>query len=481
MNLKEHVPKASVIVLVWNGAAYVKDCLNAVLSQDYADFEVIVVDNNSTDSSADIVAEQFSQVHLIRNERNLGFSAGNNVGLRAANGDVLVLLNQDTVVQTGWLEALIAAFEETDAGIAGCKALYPDGSIQHAGAFVYGPRAATEHTGRYEPDDGRFDQLRDADFVTGAALAISRAAMEKIGLLDEGFSPVYYEDTDWCYTAREAGFRVLYAPAARLVHHETPTAQRERHEHKYAMHHGRMRLIFKHWPMERLRGEFAPAEKAWAASLERSVEMMAARRAYLVTMLDVGEISTFRTRSDGVACGADPTGEALALLRMLSDLRAVCVTQQVGARKASEEHASPPSPPTSADAITEQEALLPQRHTQFEELQSRRVIREQPFVSQAPVVGPLIAALRQRWHDLAVRWSIVPVIHQQVQFNTQVGEFLRLQMQMDDQLRVALQRSQQSALGLERDIAENMREINEMAERLAVLLRTLPEKDDEIT
>jgi GT2 family glycosyltransferase len=465
--------RASVIVLAWNGIEYLENCLDAVLSQECADSEVIVVDNGSSDDSADFVATHYPQVRLIRNERNLGFSAGNNVGLRAASGDVLVLLNQDTVVQAGWLEALIAAFEPPDVGIAGCKALYPDKSIQHAGAFVYGPRAETEHTGRHEPDDGSFDQSRDADFVTGAALAISRPALERIGLLDEGFSPVYYEDTDWCYTAREAGFRVVYVATARLVHHETPMAQRERHEHKYALHHGRMRFIFKHWSMDQLRKEFAPAEGDWTASLTRTEEMMAARRAYLVTMLDAGEIATFRTRPDGVACDADPTEEALALLQILSDLRAICVTPESGIQEVGQDQ------PVEVDVVVEQEALLPQRHTLFEELQSRQVIREQPFVSQVPVVGPLIAALRQQWHNFAVRWSIVPVMQQQNRFNVQVSDFLRLQMTMDDQLREALRRTQQAGIGRERDIAENMREINEIAERLAALLQIVSPEHDE--
>ncbi len=475
--------KASVIVLTWNGIEYLEHCLDAVLSQDYADLQVIVVDNNSTDGSADLVATRYPQVHLIRNNRNLGFSAGNNVGLRAADGDVMVLLNQDTVVQVGWLEALVAAFEQPDVGIAGCKALYPDGTIQHAGGFVYGTRVETEHTGRHEPDDGRFDQLRDADFVTGAALAISGIVLNRVGLLDEGFSPVYYEDVDWCYTAREAGFRVVYVPAARLVHHETPTARRESHEHKYTLHHGRLRFVFKHWTMKRLREEFVPEEKAWAVGLGRTVEMMAARRAYLVTMLEAKAIAAFRTRPSGAARGADPTGEALALLRMLSDLRAACVVQESGFGRDTE-LAAPPDQPARVNMIAEQEARLPQRQTQFAELQSRRVIQEQPFASQVPVVGPLIAALRQKWHNLAVRWSLMPVIHQQNQFNTQVSDFFRLQMHMGDQLRIALQHTRQSIVELERDVtentldvAENMREINEMAERLAALP---PAEHDEI-
>jgi GT2 family glycosyltransferase len=414
--------RVSVIVLAWNGVAYLDDCLNAVLGQQGPDFELVVVDNASTDGSADLVAERFAAARLIRNRRNLGFAGGCNVGLRAATGDVLVLLNQDTVVHDGWLAALTAAFDEPTVGIAGCKALYPNGSIQHAGGLVHGARAETEHVGRGEPDDGRFDALSEPHFVTGAALAISRTALARIGLLDEGFFPAYYEDVDWCTTAREAGFRVVVVPEARLVHLETPTAQRESYEHKAALHRGRLRFVFKHWPLARLAEEFIHAEREWAAVLGRTVEMMAARRAYLTTLLDVGGIAAFRTRADGVAEGADPEEEALALLRLLTDLRAACVEGR------------------GADG-----ALFADRYALFRELWERHASWDPPpFVARVPILGPRLAAA----------WQLCQALRHQVAFYRRAGEMLNLMVLWNEELA--------------RDVAESLREIDALAERLAV-------------
>lgn len=130
----------SAIVLSWNGKKYIADCLDALLAQDYAHLELLVVDNGSTDGTPELVAEQYPLVTLIRNGRNLGFAPGNNIGLRAATGDLLVLLNQDTRVQPGCLAALAATFADPSIGVAGCKLLYPDGTIQHAGGYLYGSR-----------------------------------------------------------------------------------------------------------------------------------------------------------------------------------------------------------------------------------------------------------------------------------------------------------------------------------------------------
>jgi GT2 family glycosyltransferase len=501
--------KAVVIVLSWNGLAYLVDCLDAVLAQDHPDFEVIVVDNGSSDGSADFVGEQYPDVRLIRNDRNLGFAAGNNVGLRAATGGVLVLLNQDTVVRSGWLEALVRTFEDPTVGIAGCKAVYPDGTIQHAGGIVHGARAETEHVGRSEPDDDHYGNLREVDFVTGAALAISRAALTRVGLLDEGFYPAYYEDVDWCYTAREAGFRVVYAPAAQLTHHETPAAQRESHKHKYALHRGRVRFVLKHWASRRLEAEFLPAERAWVASLGRTVEMMSARRAYLTAMLESRTIAAFRTRPDGIARDADPEREALKLLWLLDDLRAACVTPEAELEitDTGRETAAILMRSAAADRIAEQEALIPKRSEQFTALRALQEIRERPFTSEVPFVGPLIAGLRQLWHDFAIRWSVLPLLHRQSRFNAKLGDFIGLLMRMDDQLRVALhhtqqelrrtqqelhrtqqelhrtqqdlQRSNQWNAELERDVAENIREINELAGRLVTMFEAPPAERDE--
>lgn len=496
--------KASVIVLSWNGIEYLGDCLDAVLAQDYPDLEVVVVDNGSTDGSANLVGEQYPEVALIRNERNLGFAAGSNVGLRAATGDVLALLNQDTIVEPDWIRALVSTIQDPTIGIVGSKSFYPDGTVQHAGGLVYGARAETDHLGRHEPDDGRFDEVRDVDFVTGAALAVARTALSHIDLLDESFSHAYYEDVDWCYTAREAGFRVVVSPAAQLIHYETPTAQRESHDHKYALHQGRVRLVLKHWPLERLRREFFPAERAWAASLGRTAEMMSARRAYLVNMLDVQTIVAFRTRPNGVSHDADPHSEARQLLVFLADLRSTCVIGETGLREEQEpwEPGRLPARSTAADKISEQYRLLPHRSEQFGALRDLQEIREEPFASEVPLVGPLLARLRQLWYQLAVRWSVVPLLQQQSGFNALLGDFLGLLMQMDDQLRVALQRTEQELhrtqqelhrtqhelqlarrwnAEIERDTAENIREINDLSRRLVAtgkMSSTTPNGED---
>ena len=203
-------PRATVIILVWNGRDYLEACLDAVLAQDYASFGVMVVDNGSTDGSPRLVADNFPEAELLTNDRNLGFAAGNNVGLQVLAGmpcetstDFAVLLNQDTVVHHGWLASLARTFAGTRVGIAGCKLLYPDGTIQHAGGYLYGPRGETGHRGRHDKAEGTTtpvagppDGLTDIEFVTGAALAISREALATIGPLDEGFWPAYYEDVD---------------------------------------------------------------------------------------------------------------------------------------------------------------------------------------------------------------------------------------------------------------------------------------------
>ena len=433
-------PRASVIVLAWNGIEYLEDCLDAVLAQDYADFETIVVDNGSTDGSPDLVAERFPQVHLIRNERNLGFASGNNVGLRAAAGDLLVLLNQDTHVHPGWLAALAGVFDDPALGIAGCKLLFPDGTIQHAGAYLYGPRGESKHVGCHSPDEGQFDHLADADFVTGAALAINRTALDKCGPLDEGFSPAYYEDVDWCYRVRAAGCRVVYQPQAVATHYESTAMDPLSHERRFAENQGRLRLLFKHWSPERLVNEFGPAELDWLAVMDRSEELMAARRAYLNTILTLSSILAFRG-----AC----TGEAEALVGLLTDLRAATADGLVSRPTA---EGDDPSATDGVLATADRE-----RADLLRALEENQLLREYRFASEVPLLGHLIVVVRELWNSVAAKWYVRPLYQQQSVFNAQVVSYLH-----------SLEHRSQ---GEPRDVAENIRELTALAERLAELTR----------
>ena len=429
-------PMASVIVLAWNGIDYLETCLNSILAQEHASFEVIVVDNGSKDGSPDFVQQHFPQVKLIRNDRNLGFAAGNNVGLRAANGDILVLLNQDTEVQPSWLAALVHTFSDPGIGLVGCKLLYPDGTIQHAGGFLQGARSETSHKGRHMVDDGQLDRLVDADFVTGAALGISRSALATVGLLDEAFFPAYYEDIDWCYRTRAAGFRVVYEPRAVAVHHESTTTESSSYAQKLALSQGRLRFVFKHHPLDRLVNDFFPAELEWVGATDRNEDIMAIRRAYLHTMLHLPDILAFRHSS---------SVEAGLLMDLLSSLRSATLA---GLLPPEDTGVSPTTSGTEAEQVRTKARAESLKLV----LRSQR-IREVPFASQVPVLGKMIVAIRSLWNSMATKWYVRPMILQQNVFNEQVANYLGL-LSRDLEL-------------LSRDVAENIREMTTLAEHSA--------------
>jgi GT2 family glycosyltransferase len=500
--------KASVIVPSWNGVAYIGACLEALLAQDYPDFEPIVVDNGSTDGSAELVTRQYPAVRLIRGERNRGFSVAVNVGLDAATGDLLVLLNQDTVVQEGWLTALAATLTDPTIGIAGCKLCYPDGTVQHAGGYVYGNRGETDHLGRLECDEGQYDQLADRDFVTGAALALTRTSLARIGPLDEGFTPAYYEDVDWCYRARRAGLRVVYVPEARVVHHESASTGSASSERKSAWHRGRIRFLFKHQSIEWLRHQFAPAESEWIAVMpDRNKELMAVRSAYLSTILDLARIVSFRHGS---------VEEADGLVDLLTDLR---VVSAAGLRVLQEESAlaavpyepppgatEPPQRAPQAGAATSEPDNLPvteqgqdlssvpvEKAQDFQtdplwELAKRQQLHEHEFSSHVPLVGRLINGFRRLWGSISAQWYTRSIIQQQNAFNAAVVDYLSVvQGHVDptspslryqhelltwlsrraDRLEATTTTQGHLLKGQLRDMAETVHEITALAEHLA--------------
>ena len=183
---------------------------------------VVVVDNASRDGSADMVEQSYPQVKLFRNSANVGFSKANNRGIRYAlqNGaKYVMLLNNDVeVTDKTWLEEFTCVMEsDSKIGIVGCKLVFPDGTLQHAGGLV--KLRVPYHRGECEKDSGQYDRVELVDYVTGAALMIKAEAIRKIGLLDEGFSPLYYEDTDWCVRAKLYGYSIAYTPKPTLIHH----------------------------------------------------------------------------------------------------------------------------------------------------------------------------------------------------------------------------------------------------------------------
>ncbi|MBK9669049.1 MAG: glycosyltransferase [Thermomonas sp.] len=218
-------PRASIVVPVHGAFAHTLACLRALAAHPpRAAFELIVVDDASPDDSlARLVHVGGIRVHA--RARNGGFIAACNEGAALARGDYLVFLNNDTVPQPGWLDALLGTFDQhPGTGLAGAKLVYPDGRLQEAGGVVFADGSGWNYGRNDSPDDCRYACVRAADYCSGAAIAIPRGLFERLGGFDQRYAPAYYEDTDLAFAVRAAGLRVLYQPAAVVVHDEGATA-----------------------------------------------------------------------------------------------------------------------------------------------------------------------------------------------------------------------------------------------------------------
>ncbi len=218
--------KTSVIIVCLNGRDRIAMPLDALKKSDPAPDEVIVVDNGSSDGTAEYVRDSHPDVQLVCAPRNLGFAGGNNIGIERSKGDVVVLLNDDTEPRVDWLAELLEEFRNSPkTGVAGCLLLYPDKkTIQHCGGIIE-RNGLTQHIAwgkkiRPNQDPG---PARDVPYATGAALAIRRAVIHEIGPLDPGYWPIYFEEVDFCVRARRAGWKVRVVPRSIVIHHESQT------------------------------------------------------------------------------------------------------------------------------------------------------------------------------------------------------------------------------------------------------------------
>ncbi|HEY5914474.1 MAG TPA: glycosyltransferase family 2 protein [Verrucomicrobiae bacterium] len=225
------LPSVSIVIPCHNALAYTKRCLDSLFETlpDKFEGEILVVDDASTDATNDHlkgVAKQHQQLTVFRNEQNLGFLRSCNRAARAATGEILLFLNNDTVLLPGWLTPLLQLLlDYPDAGAVGGKLLFPDGRLQEAGGLIFCDGSA-DHFGRedYHADMPVYNFVREVDYCSGALLAIRRPLFLELGCFDEQFVPGYYEDTDLCFAVRSRGYRVYYQPASVVVHFEGATA-----------------------------------------------------------------------------------------------------------------------------------------------------------------------------------------------------------------------------------------------------------------
>ena len=214
-------PRASIVVPVHGQLALTLRCLKSLaLCGDAASFEVIVMDDASPDESGEVLPG-IEGLRYRRNPENLGFIGTCNAGASLARGEYVVFLNNDTLAQPGWLDALLATFDRfPDTGLAGSKLVFPDGRLQEAGGIVYRSGRAANFGRNGDPTDPRYNFVREADYCSGAAIMLPTSLFAELGGFDPHYAPAYYEDTDLAMRVRERGLRVRFQPASVVVHLE---------------------------------------------------------------------------------------------------------------------------------------------------------------------------------------------------------------------------------------------------------------------
>jgi GT2 family glycosyltransferase len=217
-------PGVAVIILNWNGLADTSECLESLHAITYPKYQTIVVDNGSFGDDAQMLRERFGDsIRLIASPENLGFAGGCNLAIRealAGEADYVLLLNNDVTVDARFLDELVRAAEGLPDAAALCpKICFHDCPtvISSTGGRVNPWAGSARQVGRGEEDRGQYEQVAERDYADGACMLIRREALERVGLLDEEYF-AYWEETDWCARAAEAGYRCYYVPAARVWH-----------------------------------------------------------------------------------------------------------------------------------------------------------------------------------------------------------------------------------------------------------------------
>jgi len=228
----QHPLDLSIIIVNWNAKALLRDCLRSIVATlDGLNTEIIVVDNASTDGSAETIAQEFRRARLIANDINRGFAAANNQGMRIAQGRYVLLMNPDTVVLDDVIpRALEWAEHHSDVAVLGCQVMDGPSSVQRtcfrfpspltlalwaSGLGTLFPTARFTDYGAY----GKWDRQceREVDVVSGMFMLVRREAIEAVGLMDEDYF-MYTEEADWCHRFRDAGWRCAFAPVGRILH-----------------------------------------------------------------------------------------------------------------------------------------------------------------------------------------------------------------------------------------------------------------------
>ncbi len=255
-------PKLSIIIVNFNAGAFLRKCIASIYAETTeTSFEIWVVDNNSRDDSVAMVKRDFPAVHLIENAQNVGFARANNQAIAQCAGDYILLLNPDTVLLSAALDKMVRFMDENPrVGVAGCKVLNPDGSLQLAcrrmiptpsvaffrmtGLSRLFPRSTV--MARYNLTYLDENEVNEVDAVSGAFLMVRREVLATVGGLDDNFF-LYGEELDFCLRVKRAGLTVMYYPNAQIIHYKGECSKSNGRKAAFEFHRAMYLFHKKHY------------------------------------------------------------------------------------------------------------------------------------------------------------------------------------------------------------------------------------------
>lgn len=258
--------KLSIIIVNYNTYNLTKQTIDSIIQKEHPfQYEILLVDNASSDGSIEKLQQEFSNLisegilQVFINEANLGFAKANNIGIRIARGNYILLLNSDTVVKEDCLEKCLAQMDQNiKTGALGCKVVLSDGTLDHACKRGFPtPKASLYYLlklhkinpikyGQYDALHLHEDNIGEIDCLTGAFMLMPKSVLNNIGFLDENFF-MYGEDIDLCYRIKEGGYKILYYPKAQIIHYKGGSSKKKRTKVIYDFHQAMWIFYKKHY------------------------------------------------------------------------------------------------------------------------------------------------------------------------------------------------------------------------------------------
>ncbi|MDP1665896.1 MAG: methyltransferase domain-containing protein [Methylobacter sp.] len=287
-------PKVSIIIPVYNQVHYTIQCLESICRYlPLSSFEIIVVDDCSSDDTTKRLSS-IEGVKVVSNETNQGFVRSCNIGAKAARGEYLHFLNNDTEVTAGWLDELVRTFHEfPGTGFVGSKLVYPDGSLQEAGGIIWQDGSAWNFGRFQDPQLPLYNYAREVDYCSGASIMVPKLLFDELGGFDEHYLPAYCEDCDLALKIRDLNYRVIYQPLSEVIHYEGVTSGTDLTKGVKAYQVENTAKLFVRW-QERFRAHQAPG-----VEVDQAKDRMAKRRVLVLDYCtptpnqDAGSIVTF--------------------------------------------------------------------------------------------------------------------------------------------------------------------------------------------